>query len=51
MVDPTQVEAEKLLVRPRCPKCGFKIRGKQHEKGNHHKHGEERQYTPPKRGM
>ena len=22
--------------RPRCPKCGFRMRGKQHEDGQHH---------------
>ena len=26
-------------TRPRCPQCGYRTRGQQHEDGYHHKHG------------
>lgn len=25
-----------ITIRPRCPACGFKIRGANHENGRHH---------------
>lgn len=28
---------KQVAVRPVCPKCGFKIRGPNHESGHHHK--------------
>ncbi len=29
----------KPIKNPRCPQCGFHIRGKEHEDGIHHKVG------------
>lgn len=29
-------------TRPRCPDCKFKIRGKNHDKGTHHKQGKKK---------
>lgn len=33
----------------RCGKCGFKIRGKLHDEGNHHNSGSNKTYSPPKK--
>lgn len=33
--------------RVKCKQCGFRIRGKNHENGPHHKEGKYKSYTPP----
>ena len=30
---------KKERIVPRCPDCGYRIRGKNHEEGSHHKSG------------
>ncbi len=32
-------EEKKLVIESRCPECGYKVRGKNHVKGDHHKSG------------
>lgn len=32
----------------KCPKCGFRVRGKNHDKGRHHKKGKMGKYNPKK---
>lgn len=30
-----------------CPSCGFRMRGKNHNEGDHHKKGKFGNYSPP----
>lgn len=30
---------EKRIIGTKCPECGYKIRGKNHDEGDHHKSG------------
>jgi len=34
------------MKREKCKECGFKIRGKKHKEGAHHKEGKFKKYTP-----
>ena len=36
-------------TRARCGKCGFRIRGKNHDQGPHHLHVAESNYQNPRR--
>ena len=33
----------------RCKKCGFRVKGKKHDEGEHHQKGSNAKYTPPRR--
>ena len=35
-------------AQPKCSACGFRIRGKNHEQGGHHKRGFKGTHTPPR---
>ena len=32
-------EKTKRIIGTKCPECGYKIRGKNHDEGDHHKSG------------
>jgi len=38
MVKRKRIKMKKVQVKPtKCPECGFRIRGKKHEEGRHHR--------------